>query len=90
MIDNKYVEGSSTPISKTDEHGNTYQTRELKDGSKHEILKNFPSVHHIQAQLHDTSSLHIKEFDYYWMAEYRTKKAAEQGNPAIIVRGIEP
>ena len=48
MLDNKYVKGSSTPISRTDAHGNTYQTRPLKDGSTHEVLKNFPS--HLQLQ----------------------------------------
>src|SRR5277367_6613027 len=32
FIDNVYVEGSSTPISRTDEHGDTYQMRRLDDG----------------------------------------------------------
>ena len=43
MLDNNYVTGSSTPISRTDADGNTYQTRPLKDGSTHEVLKNFPT-----------------------------------------------
>ena len=43
MLDNKYVIGSSTPISRTDTIGNTYQRRPLKDGSTHEVLKNFPT-----------------------------------------------
>ena len=43
MLDNQYVLGSSTPISRTDADGNTYQTRPLKDGSSHEVLKNFPT-----------------------------------------------
>jgi 2-polyprenyl-3-methyl-5-hydroxy-6-metoxy-1,4-benzoquinol methylase len=43
MLDNNYVIGSSTPISRTDAHGNTYQARPLQDGSTHEVLKNFPS-----------------------------------------------
>ena len=43
MLDNQYVLGSSTPISRTDAEGNTYQTRPLKDGSSHEVLKNFPT-----------------------------------------------
>src|SRR5262249_44018509 len=41
LIDNSYVEGSSTPISETDAEGNTYQTRKLDDGSVHRVLKNF-------------------------------------------------
>ena len=43
MLDNSYVQTSSTPISRSDEHGNTYQTRPLDDGSLHEVLKNFPT-----------------------------------------------
>ncbi len=43
MLDNRYVEGSSTPVSRTDVDGNTYQQRPLDDGSSHEVLKNFPT-----------------------------------------------
>ena len=42
MLDNSYVQTSSTPISRRDEAGNTYQNRSLDDGSVHEVLKNFP------------------------------------------------
>jgi len=41
LIDNRFVEGSSLPISRTDDDGNTYQIRRLADGTKHEIIKNF-------------------------------------------------
>ncbi len=41
FIDNRYVAGSSTPIHRRDEAGNTYQLRHLDDGSTHEVLKNF-------------------------------------------------
>ncbi|MEL6191279.1 MAG: class I SAM-dependent methyltransferase [Bacteroidota bacterium] len=43
LLDNRYVEGSSTPISRTDTAGNTYQTRKLESGEQFEILKNFPA-----------------------------------------------
>ncbi|MGH8673302.1 MAG: class I SAM-dependent methyltransferase, partial [Burkholderiales bacterium] len=42
FVDNRYVEGSSTSISRRDAQGNTYQLRKLDDGSTHEVLKNFP------------------------------------------------
>ena len=42
MLDNSFVQTSSTPISRRDEHGNAYQNRTLDDGSVHEVLKNFP------------------------------------------------
>ena len=44
MLDNRLVPGSSTPISRTDVQGNTYQQRTLDDGSRHEVLKNFPTA----------------------------------------------
>jgi len=43
MLDNRYVDGSSTPIARRDDDGNTYQQRALDDGSAHEVLKNFPT-----------------------------------------------
>src|SRR5262245_55360490 len=42
LLDNRFVDGSSTPISRRDDDGNTYQQRTLDDGSAHEVLKNFP------------------------------------------------
>ena len=42
FLDNLFVPGSSTPLSRRDEAGNTYQQRRLDDGSWHEVLKNFP------------------------------------------------
>ncbi|MGA1395850.1 MAG: class I SAM-dependent methyltransferase [Burkholderiaceae bacterium] len=49
MLDNNFVSGSSTEISRTDIEGNTYQTRKLKDGSLHEVLKNFPDHQQLAA-----------------------------------------
>ncbi|OYU98326.1 MAG: SAM-dependent methyltransferase [Burkholderiales bacterium PBB5] len=44
MLDNSYVQTSSTPLSRSDADGNTYQQRTLDDGSSHEVLKNFPTA----------------------------------------------
>ena len=43
FVDNRFVAGSSTPISRTDDANNTYQVRQLDDGAIHEVLKNFPN-----------------------------------------------
>ena len=43
MLDNSFVRTSSTPLSRRDADGNTYQIRTLDDGSVHEVLKNFPT-----------------------------------------------
>lgn len=40
MIDNRYVEGNSTPILKRSDEGDTYQLRKLKNDSSYKILKN--------------------------------------------------
>ena len=42
MIDQLYVEGICSPISRKDSWGNQYTVRQLKDGSAYEIIKNFP------------------------------------------------
>lgn len=42
MIDQLYVEGFSSPISREDSWGNQYTIRQLKDGSTYDIIKNFP------------------------------------------------
>ena len=74
MIDNAYVEGSSTPITRRDEHGNTYQMRQLKDGSTHEVLKNFPSATDIHQHLADQADdIEVRKLTYYWMISYKTK-----------------
>jgi SAM-dependent methyltransferase len=51
FLDNRFVPTSSTPISRTDAHGNTYQNRTLDDGSVHEVVKNFPTPHEAFAVL---------------------------------------
>jgi len=74
MIDNAYVEGSSTPIARADENGNTYQVRQLGDGSTHEVLKNFPSPEEIRMQLAEQATdIVVRQLTYYWIASYRTK-----------------
>jgi demethylmenaquinone methyltransferase/2-methoxy-6-polyprenyl-1,4-benzoquinol methylase len=53
FIDNRYVAGSSTPISRTDTGGDTWQTRTLADGSRHDVLKNFPEPAELKAAVLD-------------------------------------
>jgi SAM-dependent methyltransferase len=74
FVDNRYVEGSSTPIFRTDEKGDSFQQRRLGDGSLHEILKNFPSREELLAAVSDLSQeAEVTFMDYYWVLSYRLK-----------------
>jgi demethylmenaquinone methyltransferase/2-methoxy-6-polyprenyl-1,4-benzoquinol methylase len=71
LIDNAYVEGSSTPISRTDESGDTYQIRKLDDGSTHEVLKNFPTESELRAAVDGTATgVQVEFLQYYWILSY--------------------
>ena len=71
FLDNIYVEGSSTPISRRDAEGNTYQLRRLDDGSITEVLKNFPADEELRAALSGwTGELTVKRLAYYWAARF--------------------
>lgn len=77
FIDNRYVEGSSTPLDRTDGEGNTYQIRELADVSRHEVMKNFPDVEEIRAVLAPfADEVAVVELEYFWMAVYCLNRPA--------------
>ncbi len=73
LLDNCYVEGSSTPLCRTDAAGNTWQMRSVgKTGEQFEVLKNFPSAQSFARQLPATTGdLDFVETQYYWYASYQ-------------------
>lgn len=72
FLDNLYVEGSSTPLARRDAAGNTYQERRLAEGSRHEVLKNFPAEGELEARLGRIGSeVRVTRHQYYWLATYR-------------------
>lgn len=74
FVDNRYVAGSSTPIGRVDSHGDSFQTRQLSDGSVHEVLKNFPAPSELEAAVSDfADSISITTLDYFWVLTYETK-----------------
>ncbi len=76
FLDNRYVRGSSTPLSRTDEHGNTYQTRTLDDGTSYEVLKNSPDESELAGALgNNARALEYVELDYFWYVSYRVAGA---------------
>ena len=71
FADNLYVPGSSTPISRTDANGNTYQTRHLQDGRSFEVLKNFPSEEEFRHAIGcKGKSIQFQRFTYFWCGWY--------------------
>jgi len=76
FMDNRYIEGSSTPVSRKDADANTYQARRLADGSAHEVLKNFPTTEELRKRLgRYGKGVTVKEYEYYWVATYRIMAA---------------
>ncbi len=72
FVDNLYVEGSSTPIDRVDEEGNTYQRRTLSDGTEHLVLKNFPTELELASRVDGFASRwRYTALDYYWVFAYQ-------------------
>lgn len=70
FTDNHYIHGSSSPITREDKAGNTYQRR-LYDGSEYEILKNFPEKDDFYTVLADrATNLKYELLHYYWLLSY--------------------
>jgi SAM-dependent methyltransferase len=71
MLDNSFVQTSSTPITRQDAEGNTYQNRTLDDGSTHEVLKNFPTAEAATAMLGPRAKqAQWLTWEHYWALSY--------------------
>lgn len=71
MLDNSFVQTSSTPLSRRDDEGNTYQCRVLDDGSEHEVLKNFPAPEEAFAVLGPRAvNPRWTAYEHYWVLSY--------------------
>ena len=71
VLDNLYVEGSSTPITRRDAEGNSYQARQLENGSEHEVLKNFPTGAELSADIAGLGENPIfTALQHYWLFTY--------------------
>jgi len=79
LLDNIFVAGSSTAISRHDENDNSYQQRALEDGSQHEVLKNFFDEEEIRSLLSAYSDeIEYRRLPYYWLCHYRLRSVPER------------
>lgn len=68
FLDNSYVGGSSTAISRRDAEGNTYQMRRVQSGEEYEVLKNFPTADELRAAMAPVArEAHLESLNYYWL-----------------------
>ncbi|HXC86009.1 MAG TPA: class I SAM-dependent methyltransferase [Trebonia sp.] len=69
VLDNRYVPGSSTPISRTGPDGDTFQLRTLNDGRGYEIVKNFPARGQFTADIAAVArDVEWTQLPYFWLA----------------------
>jgi demethylmenaquinone methyltransferase/2-methoxy-6-polyprenyl-1,4-benzoquinol methylase len=75
FLDNRYVPGSSTAVSRRDAAGNSYQQRRLDDGSTHEVLKNFPEASElIQRTVRHGWGANVELLEHYWLLTWWAPK----------------
>lgn len=75
LLDNRFVEGSSTPIASQDSEGNTFQDRRLENGSITRVLKNFPGEAELRDLVErDARAVDYQALDYYWVLRYELQR----------------
>lgn len=77
FIDGNSVAGTNHDlknISKTDELGNTFQTRKLENGTSHLVLKNFPTKEFLSRKLSKIATeIQFIKLEYYWIVICKTR-----------------
>jgi len=74
IIDNRFVAGNSSPVSRRDSDGTTYQLRRLASGATYEIVKIFPTPDEVRAALAGHfGDIEVTELPYFWVATGRRR-----------------
>jgi demethylmenaquinone methyltransferase/2-methoxy-6-polyprenyl-1,4-benzoquinol methylase len=74
ILDNSFFEGSSTPVSRRDADGNTYQKRKLANGEEYEVLKNFPTGAELREAVAPVArEAHLESLRYYWLLVFELR-----------------
>ena len=74
-MDNTFVPGESTSITRVDEDMNTFQTRRLESGHEFLVLKNYPTEDELRAAIGPvaTADVEVKWLRHYWALSYRLR-----------------
>jgi len=82
LIDGNAVTGTNHDlknIAETDEHGNTFQTRKLENGTSHLVLKNFPTREFLYQKLSSIADdINFINLEYYWTVNCKLNKNSEK------------
>lgn len=71
FIDNSEVQCREFPIVERDARGNSYQHRQLRNGSIHRVLKNFPNQAELEQMLSGIGEqVQYRELANFWLLEY--------------------
>jgi demethylmenaquinone methyltransferase/2-methoxy-6-polyprenyl-1,4-benzoquinol methylase len=71
FFDNRFVAGSSSPVARADEHGDSYQQRILSSGEESEVLKNFPTREELLDTVRPVAGPGtVEELEYFWLLRF--------------------
>ena len=75
FVDDRYVEGSSTPIAGRDAQGNTWGRYRPEGGNELRVLRNYPSAAEVRLDMQRHGQvLGLLETQYYWVVAWVTPK----------------
>ncbi|AVR96041.1 class I SAM-dependent methyltransferase [Pseudoduganella armeniaca] len=73
LLDDCYVDGTSTVIARTDVEGNTFQLRPV-GGERFEVLKNYPTDSYLRKKLANAvREIRIERLTHFWLLTARLK-----------------
>jgi demethylmenaquinone methyltransferase/2-methoxy-6-polyprenyl-1,4-benzoquinol methylase len=74
VLDNQFAHWSSSPLTRTDSEGNTYQMRKLANGEEFEVLKNFSKPEELADAVRPVArEAHLEALTYYWLMVFTLK-----------------
>jgi SAM-dependent methyltransferase len=85
MIDQNYVEGLCSPVSRLDPWGNQLTIRELRNGDTYEIIKNFPTPEELHESLNGIcDEIEVIRYRHFWAVSARFRVFAAASNRGAL------